>query len=52
LNGKGKFYNDSGISHNVQSGDVLYIPPNEKHGIENINDKVLRFLCLIPYLRE
>ena len=49
LEGKGKFYNDAGISHMVQKGDVLYIPPNEKHGIANEEKEILRFLCLIPY---
>ncbi len=52
LNGKGKFYNDEGESFNVQTGDVLYIPPNEKHGIENNDEETLKFLCLIPYLKE
>ena len=49
LDGKGKFYNKAGEFYKVQSGDVLYIPPNEKHGIKNKEDEILRFLCLIPY---
>jgi len=52
LDGKGKFYNDIGESQMVQSGDVIYIPPNEKHGIANPDDQVLRFLCLIPYRKD
>jgi quercetin dioxygenase-like cupin family protein len=52
LEGKGRFFNDVGNSHMVHSGDILYIPPNEKHGIENLDEEVLRFLCLIPYPRE
>lgn len=52
LEGNGKFFNDANKSHMVQSGDVLYIPPNEKHGIANQENEVLRFLCLIPYQKE
>lgn len=52
LEGKGKFYNDVGATYDVQNGDTLYIPPNEKHGIENYDEQVLRFLCLIPYRKE
>ena len=52
LSGDGRFYNDSGQEEIVKNGDVVYIPPNEKHGIENIGNSDLIFLCLIPYLRE
>jgi quercetin dioxygenase-like cupin family protein len=52
LNGKGTFYSDTGDSFNVETGDVLYIPPNENHAIENNDEEILRFLCLIPYMRE
>lgn len=52
LEGKGIFYNDTGQDYEVQSGDVIYIPPNEKHGIKNIGNKDLVFLCLIPYLKK
>ena len=52
LNGKGKFYNDSGIEEIVKSGDVIYIPPNEKHGIANLGKEDFIFLCSIPYLSK
>jgi quercetin dioxygenase-like cupin family protein len=52
LSGDGKFYNDSGQEEIVKNGDILYIPPNEKHGIKNIGNSDLVFLCLIPYLKE
>ena len=52
LSGDGRFYNDSGQEEIVKMGDVVYIPPNEKHGIENIGNSDLIFLCLIPYLKE
>lgn len=52
LEGKGKFYNDKGEVEVVNQGDFIYIPPNEKHGIDNIGKDNLIFLCLIPYLNN
>ena len=51
LEGKGKFYNDKGEIEIGCKGDFVYIPPNEKHGIDNIGEDNLAFLCLIPYLK-
>ena len=52
LSGKGNFFNDSGKEEIVENGDVIYIPPNEKHGIENVGKEDFIFLCLIPYLNK
>jgi quercetin dioxygenase-like cupin family protein len=52
LSGTGKFYNVKGQEEMVNEGDFLYIPPNEKHGIDNIGKVDLIFLCLIPYLKN
>jgi len=52
LSGKGRFYDDSGKEEVVGSGDVLYIPPFEKHGIDNLSEDDLVFICLIPYLKK
>ena len=53
LSGTGKFYNDKGKVEIANEGDFVYIPPNEKHGIDNIaSQNNLIFLCLIPYLKE
>lgn len=52
LSGMGKFYNDSGIEEIVERGDVIYISPNEKHGIANLGKEDFIFLCLVPYLNE
>ncbi|MHA1491672.1 MAG: cupin domain-containing protein [Promethearchaeota archaeon] len=49
LKGNAKFYNDTGQEEIVNEGDVLYIPPNEKHGIANLEKKSLIFICCIPY---
>ncbi len=34
------------------AGDVIYIPPNEKHQLRNTGESKLKFLCLIPYIKE
>jgi quercetin dioxygenase-like cupin family protein len=52
LKGKGKFFNDKGEEEIASEDDFIYIPPNEKHGIENLSGEDLSFLCLIPYLKE
>ena len=52
LEGKGKFYNDSGNEEIVENGDIIYIPPNERHGIVNLGNTDFIFLCLVPYLKE
>jgi len=52
LSGNGIFYNDVGQEEKVMIGDVLYIPPNENHGIKNLGKEDLIFLCLIPYLNK
>lgn len=51
LSGSGKFYNDKGQEETVKNGDVIYIPSNEKHGIDNLGKDNLTFICLIPYLK-
>lgn len=36
------------IEHKIESGDVLFIGPDEIHQFKNAGDTPLRFLCLIP----
>lgn len=52
LSGTGKFYNEKKEIEFVNQGDFIFIPPNEKHGIDNIGEDNLTFLCLIPYLKN
>jgi len=52
LSGKGRFYNDKGEEEQATNDDFIYIPPNEKHGIDNVGKDKLIFLCLIPYLKK
>ena len=32
-----------------KAGDVIFLPPNEKHQLRNNGEKSVKFLCLIPY---
>lgn len=34
--------------HNIKTGDVLYVAPDEVHQFKNTGDTALKFLCLIP----
>jgi len=34
----------------VQAGDILYVPPFEKHGYKNEDLHPFSFLCIIPLL--
>jgi quercetin dioxygenase-like cupin family protein len=52
LNGNGNFYNDTGQKEIVYEGDVLYIPPNEKHGIKNLGKDDLIFICIILIIKN
>ena len=52
LSGTGRFYNDKEQENKVSQGDVIYIPPNENHGIDNLGKDKLVFICLIPYLKD
>jgi len=50
LSGTGRFYNDKGMEEFAKNGDIVYIPPNEKHGIDNLGNENFIFICLVPYL--
>ena len=38
-------------NYNVETGDVVYIPPNISHQIRNTGLEALGFLCIIPAKR-
>jgi quercetin dioxygenase-like cupin family protein len=52
LSGSGRFYNDKNEENRVNQGDIVYIPPNEKHAIDNLGEDNLVFICLVPYLKK
>ena len=47
LEGEGTVFGN-GEEKPVKAGDVLYVPPNEKHQFIASPDAPLAFLCLIP----
>jgi quercetin dioxygenase-like cupin family protein len=49
LDGKGYVVSEDGEVR-FRSGDVIFVPPNEKHQFKNDGAESLRFLCLIPIL--
>jgi quercetin dioxygenase-like cupin family protein len=34
--------------HPIQSGDTIYVAPDEVHQFRNTGDEPLKFLCLVP----
>jgi quercetin dioxygenase-like cupin family protein len=41
-----------GEERKFRAGDVIFIPPNEKHQFKNNDEKTVKFLCLIPYMHS
>jgi quercetin dioxygenase-like cupin family protein len=41
-----------GKEREFRAGDVIFIPPNEKHQLKNNGKKTVKFLCLIPYTHK
>ena len=36
----------------MRPGVALYVPPDEPHGYRNTGEGVLRFICVVPHLKE
>jgi quercetin dioxygenase-like cupin family protein len=51
LEGEGKLFNGEKASP-FTAGDVVFVPPDEMHQFKNIGKTLLRFICLIPYVKE
>lgn len=49
LSGSGTVFTET-ETHEVSSGDVLFVPPEEPHGYKCEGNEPLVFLCIIPYL--
>ena len=47
LAGKGELQGENSVTELVE-GNVIYIAPNEPHGLSNPGDVPFRFICLIP----
>lgn len=53
LEGEGEVFSEKGESALVSRDDVLYIPPNEKHGYNNHdNNESFVFLSIIPIFKK
>ncbi|MGB9727222.1 MAG: cupin domain-containing protein [Nitrososphaeria archaeon] len=51
LEGEGVVFG-GGEERKFREGDIIFIPSNEIHQFKNTGDKIVKFLCLIPYKRE
>jgi len=47
LNGEGLVVGE-GQERKFRAGNVVFIPPNEKHQFKNNSEKTIKFLCLVP----
>jgi len=47
VSGKGTVY-CNGEWKTIKQHDSIYIPNNEEHQIKNIDDNILKFICIIP----
>jgi quercetin dioxygenase-like cupin family protein len=47
VEGAGRVEQD-GEFHDIQAGDVIYVPANRTHQFVNISSKPMKFLCLVP----
>jgi len=50
LEGEGEIF-DGEKTTPFRAGDVVFVPGNERHQFKNRGEKLLKFLCLIPYLK-
>jgi quercetin dioxygenase-like cupin family protein len=48
LEGCGTALNEAGEKNTIQKGDVIFIPSNERHRIENTGTVPFQFICLVP----
>ncbi|MCK5346681.1 MAG: cupin domain-containing protein, partial [Candidatus Heimdallarchaeota archaeon] len=51
LDGKMSLTNADGVGAEVQAGDFIYMPSDEKHGYINASTQRVIFLCMIPNLK-
>ena len=52
LNGECDLIAENGTRTRVKANDVIYVPPDEPHGYENVGSKELKFICVIPLLNK
>ena len=47
IEGQGTIWRD-GAEVAIQPGDILFVPPDERHQFKNTGGGVFKFMCLIP----
>lgn len=50
LQGNGTLIDEEGNEKKVEKNDIIYVPPDERHGYRNDGNKPFSFICVIPYL--
>lgn len=48
LDGAGTVARPDGSTEPIGPGDVVYVPPGEKHSFANAGSDTFRFICVIP----
>lgn len=48
LEGEGAVVGKDG-ERKFKHGDVVFVPPNEKHQFKNTGRKLVKFICVVPY---
>ncbi len=51
LEGAGQLFDGEKVSL-FKAGDVVFVPPNERHQFKNSGKALLRFICLMPYTQK
>jgi quercetin dioxygenase-like cupin family protein len=51
LEGEGTITSEEG-EHPLRKGDVVFIASNERHQITNTGNTILKFLCMVPNIRQ
>ncbi|TRO44752.1 cupin domain-containing protein [Candidatus Bathyarchaeota archaeon] len=51
LEGEGTIFNGE-ESSSFKTNDVVFVAPDERHQFKNTGKTLLKFLCLIPYIKE
>jgi quercetin dioxygenase-like cupin family protein len=51
VEGEGAIFDGEKLSP-FKTNDVVFIPPDERHQFKNTGKTLLKFLCLIPYVKE
>ena len=47
LEGNGVVLEDN-VEHPLETGDVIFVKPNEIHQFRNTGDRPMKFLCMVP----